>query len=217
MKNVLITGATGMIGGLVLQECLQSTNISKVTSFVRKESGIKNNKLTEVVVNDFTNYSVYEEYFKSIDIVYFCVGVYTGAVSRDEFRKITVDYTKAFADKLKELSPNAAFCFLSGAGADQKEKSRMMFAKDKGIAENYLLKKHLKQLTIFRPAYIYPVKKRKEPNFTYRLTRRLYPILKIIVPNGVITSVQLAHAMFISGLKGSNKTILENKEIKQIV
>jgi len=52
---------------------------------------------------------------------------------------ITVDYTKAFAEMLKKHNPQAVFCFLSGAAADQTEKSRMMFAKDKGILINYNL------------------------------------------------------------------------------
>ena len=56
---------------------------------------------------------------------------------KDEFRKITVDYTVSFATALKKGSPNAVFCFLSGQGADRTEKSRMMFARDKGHAENF--------------------------------------------------------------------------------
>ncbi|MBN1352121.1 hypothetical protein JXJ21_22170 [candidate division KSB1 bacterium] len=92
----------------------------------------------------------------------------------------------------------------------------MMFAKDKGVAENFLIRQEFGQTYIFRPGYIYPVTRRKEPNLTYKINRALYPVLKIIMPNGIITSVELAHAMFIAGLKGASKTILENRDIKQI-
>jgi nucleoside-diphosphate-sugar epimerase len=82
MKNVIIAGATGMVGGLVLQNCLNNPDINTVTIIVRRPTGIVNEKLTEVVHNDFTNYISIEEHFKNQDIVYFCIGVYTGAVPR---------------------------------------------------------------------------------------------------------------------------------------
>lgn len=215
-KKVIITGATGMVGGIVLQHCLGSSEISEVISLSRKPSGHKNKKLTELIHSNFINYSGLKEHFKEVDIAYFCLGVYTGDVSRDEFRVITVDYTKAFADALKAQSPEATFCFLSGAGADQTETSRMMFAQDKGKAENYLIAQNFGRLHIFRPAYIYPVTPRAEPNFTYRLSRKLYPLLKTLMPNNVVTSEDLSKVIYKLGLKNYEQTILENKDIRSI-
>ena len=57
MQKVLITGSTGMVGGLVLKECLYSDEIEKVISFVRKPTGIYNDKLHEVVISNFKDYS----------------------------------------------------------------------------------------------------------------------------------------------------------------
>jgi hypothetical protein len=48
---------------------------------------------------------------------------------------------------------------------------------------------------IFRPAYIYPVEPRKEPNFSYRLLRAIYPAFRILFPNQVIRADDLARAM----------------------
>lgn len=205
-----------MIGRIVLQQCLESTEIGKVTSLVRRPSGIIHNKLVEHVCNDFTNYDKLEAHFQNQDIAYYCIGVYTGTVSREEFRKITVDYTLAFADMLKKNRPEAAFCFLSGAGADTKEKSRMMFAQDKGIAENYL-RKSFGKIYIFRPAYIFPVYKREEPNFSYRITRSLYPLIKLLGANMSIKSTELAEAIFRVGIEGAGKTILENRDIRNFL
>lgn len=214
-NKVIITGATGMIGGIVLQHCLERNDITDVISISRKTSGLKHEKLQELIHADFTNYSGLEEHFKNVDIVYFCIGVYTGAVSRDKFREITVDYTKAFADVIKVHSPNVTFCFLSGDGADQTEKSRMMFAQDKGIAENYLLAQNFGRLHIFRPGYIYPVTPRVEPNFSYRLSRKLYPLLKVLIPNSIVDSEHLSKVIFELGLQPSDKIIFENKDIKK--
>lgn len=215
MKNVILTGGTGMVGSLLLAECLKNPSIAHVTSLVRKPSGTTHSKLKEVVIKSFANYSSQKELFLNQDIAYYCLGVYTGTVPREEFRKITVDYTKAFASSLKEQSPNASLCFLSGAGADRTEKSRLMFAKDKGSAENYLLNLNFKNLYIFRPSYIYPVAPRKEPNISYAIMRKLYPLLKLIFP--YVKSTDLARAIFVAGVSGASKTTLENLDIKNLI
>ena len=47
----------------------------------------------------------------------------------------------------------------------------------------------------FRPAYIYPVEPRKEPNFGYRLLRAIYPMFRVLFPSQVIGSDDLARVM----------------------
>lgn len=215
-KRVIMTGGTGMIGGIVLRECLENEAIGHVTSIVRRPSGVEHPKLTEVIQDDFLNYQGVTDHFQNQDIAFYCLGVYTGQVPRAQFREITVDYTVAFAEALKQESPEVTFCFLSGAGADQTEKSRVAFAKDKGVAENFLLRQDFGQTYLFRPAYIYPVVARKEPNFSYQIMRFLYPLFKSIYPNGVITSEQLGAAMFKAGFQGAPKRVLENVEIKAL-
>ena len=98
--KVIITGATGMVGSIVLDLCLKSHDIFSVMSIVRRTSGIEHDKLNEVIITDFLNLDENASYFKSVDIVYYCLGVYTGAVDRDQFRKITVDYPEVLANVL---------------------------------------------------------------------------------------------------------------------
>ncbi|TAJ59854.1 MAG: NAD-dependent epimerase/dehydratase family protein [Chitinophagaceae bacterium] len=217
MKRILITGTNGMIGQLILDLCLQRTDVATVTSITRKLLGIAHPKLREVIHHDFMDLSVIRDHFSNQDLCFYCIGVYTGTVPRKEFRKITVDYTRVFAETLKQMSPEVVFCFLSGQGADRTEKSKLMFAQDKGIAENILEKLAFKQLIIVRPGYIYPVTPRKEPNFLYRLSRLLYkPILSKIYPNIGLTSLQLANAMVKLGWQGASQQVYENKEIRQV-
>jgi uncharacterized protein YbjT (DUF2867 family) len=61
-----------------------------------------------------------------------------------------VDYTIEFARVLHGSSPEAAFSFLSGNGADQTGRSRIPFARYKGEAENALLAAGFPRLYIFR-------------------------------------------------------------------
>jgi uncharacterized protein YbjT (DUF2867 family) len=128
-----------------------------------------------------------------------------------------VDFVQSFANALIAHSPKATFCLLSGAGADQKEKSRMAFARYKGMAENYLLNAGFPAVNLFRPGYIYPVTPRKEPNMMYRITRALYPLLKLFGKGSSITSVQLGTAMAMAAIHGTDKTVLENIDIHNIL
>lgn len=202
-----------MIGGLILDHCIQSKDISEIISLVRRPSGKDHTKLREFVIEDFLKLEEEAEYLESIDIVYYCLGVYTGAVDRDLFREITVDYPDALAEVLLKKNPELSFCLLSGAGADRTEKSRMMFAKDKGIIENRLSNKGFRAFHAFRPGYIYPVTPRSEPNFSYKLMRVLYPLIKLFGKNASIKSTELAYSMFTVGLEGGEQEILENVDI----
>ena len=217
MKRVLITGTNGMIGQLILDLCLQRTDVAAVTSITRKPLGMVHPKLREVIHHDFMDLSAIRDHLSNQDICFYCIGVYTGTVPREEFRKITVDYTRIFAETLKQMSPETVFCFLSGQGADRTGKSKLMFAQDKGMAENILEKLAFKQLIIVRPGYIYPVTPRKEPNFFYRLSRLLYkPFLSKVYPNIGLTSLQLATAMVKLGWGSATQQVYENKEIRQV-
>lgn len=216
MKNAIITGSNGMIGNLILQNCLSNPEIKTVTSIVRRRSGIKHPKLVEIIHDNFLDFSTIANQLTNQDICFYCIGVYTGQVSRAEFAKITIDFTKAFATALRINNIETTFCFLSGQGADTSEKSSIMFAKDKGIAENFLFKLNFYKMYSFRPGYIYPVTKRNEPNFGYKLTRVLYkPFLSKIYPNIGVSSEKLANVMVAIGLNGFNKPIIENNDIRR--
>ena len=57
MKKVLIAGASGMVGGHLLEEALASKRVTKVISLVRKASDKRHPKLQERLVEDFSDYS----------------------------------------------------------------------------------------------------------------------------------------------------------------
>jgi nucleoside-diphosphate-sugar epimerase len=215
-KRVIIAGSSGMIGSLILSQCLAREDVSQVTILVRRASGISHPRLVEVIHNDFLDYKPVEAFFRNQDVCFFCIGVYTGQVPADEFTRITVDYTKAFGDMLKRQSPRASFCFLSGQGADAKEKSRILFAREKGKAENYLLNLKFPAAYIFRPGYIYPVTPRHEPNISYRIFRVLYKyVFAFVLPAVGVSSEQLAKAMVNTGLNGGDRVIYENAAIRK--
>ena len=218
-KRLLIVGATGMVGGYALLYSLESATVGSVTAIVRRRLGISHPKLQEVLHRDFADCSSLSQALSDQDAAVFCLGAYTGAVSETELRRITVDYTIEFARVLHGSSPNAAFSFLSGNGADPTGKSRAAFARYKGEAENALLAAGFPRIYIFRPAYIYPVHQRKEPNFGYRLLRVMYPAFQLPFPNLVIRADDLARTMVDASIQGTEREtrVLENRDIRAMV
>jgi uncharacterized protein YbjT (DUF2867 family) len=219
-KRVVIVGATGMVGGHALDYALDHPAISCVTVIGRRSLGIVHPKLKEVLHKDFAECSSIKDCLAGQDAAIFCLGTYTGTVSDEELRKITVDYVLEFARVLHSGSPGAVFSFLSGKGADPTEQSRMAFARYKGKAENGLLALNFRRTLIFRPAYIYPVKPRQEPNLSYRILRAIYPVFRILFPNLVIRSDLLAWIMVdvaASPFDVRGNLTLENSEIREMV
>jgi uncharacterized protein YbjT (DUF2867 family) len=93
----------------------------------------------------------------------------------------------------------------------------MAFARYKGEAEKSLLAKGFPRVYIFRPAYIYPVDPRKEPNFSYRLLRVIYPAFRVLFPNQVIPADDLARAMVDVAVRETHETgglVFENRDIR---
>ena len=219
-KRLVIVGATGMVGGEALRYALDHPAVGAATEISRKPTGVAHPKLKEVLHQDFADCSALKDALSGQDAAVFCLGAYTGAVPEEELRKITVDYTIEFARVLHGSSPDAAFSFLSGNGADPTGRSRLPFARYKGEAEKALLAAGFPRVCIFRPAYIYPIEPRKEPNFSYRLLRGVYPVFRLLFPNLVIPGDDLARAMVDAAVRGREERgdlVLENRDIRAMV
>jgi uncharacterized protein YbjT (DUF2867 family) len=219
-ERLVIAGASGMVGGYALRNALENSTVKSVTSIARKKLGLSHPKLKEVLHEDFADCSALADTLAAQDGAVFCLGAYTGAVADAEFRKITVTYPVEFARVLRSSSPDAAFSFLSGNGADPTGRSRLPFARYKGEAENALLAAGFPHIYIFRPAYIYPVEPRKEPNLSYRLLRAIYPVFRVVFPNQVIRADDLARVMVTAAVSDAGQPegpVFENRDIRAMV
>jgi uncharacterized protein YbjT (DUF2867 family) len=219
-KRLVIVGATGMVGGYALRYALEHGAVSRVTAIGRRKLGMSHPKLEEVLHPDFADCSALAAPLSGQDAAVYCLGAYTGAVPDAVLRQITVDYTVEFARVLRRSSPDAAFSFLSGSGADPTGQSRMAFARYKGAAEKALLAAGFPCVYVFRPAYIYPVEPRKEPNLSYRVLRRIYPVFRVLFPNQVIRADELARAMVdvaVRGREERGEVVLENRDIRAML
>ena len=219
-RRLVIVGASGMVGGYALRHSLDHPAVGRVTAIGRRKLGISHPKLDEILHRDFGDCSALAQAVSGQDAAVFCLGTYTGTVLDMDLRTVTVDYTVEFARVLRGSSPDASFSFLSGNGADPTGRSRMAFARYKGEAEKALLAAGFPRVYLFRPAYIYPVEPRKEPNLSYRVLRGLYPAFRVLFPNQVIRADDLARAMVDIAVRGTGApggVILEKRDIRAMV
>ena len=77
--NVVLFGATGMVGQGVLRECLLDPDVARVLTIGRSATGQQHAKLRELVLKDLYNYSSVEAELTGFDACFFCLGVASAA------------------------------------------------------------------------------------------------------------------------------------------
>ena len=211
--SVIITGATGMVGEGVLNECLQHDEVEQVLVINRRPCGITHPKLKEIIHADFYDLSPVENQLVNYNACFFCLGVSSVGMKEPEFYRLTYTLTMHVAQTLSTLNPGMTFCYISGAGTDSTEKGRMMWARVKGKTENDLMKLPFKQVYNFRPGVLQPTKGLKNTLPYYKYFGWLLPIIRMLAPKYICTLKELGMAMINSVTKGYEKQILEVKDI----
>ena len=206
--NVILFGATGMVGQGVLRECLLDPEVESVLAIGRSTIEQQHEKLHEIVLKTLTDLSSVENRLSGYDACFFCLGVSSAGMSEDDYRRVTYDLSLSVAATLARLNPAMTFIYVSGAGTDSSEHGRMMWARIKGKTENALLAMPFKAAYMFRPGYIQPMHgvrtKTKWYGTAYAIMAPLYPLLRRLFPRFVTTTEQLGRAM-ISSLENSRK------------
>ena len=213
--NVIVTGATGMVGEGVLHECLKHADVESVLVINRKPCEVEHPKLKEIVHKDLFDLSSIEDQLSGYNACYFCAGVSSVGKKENEYKRITYDLTISFANTLVKLNPDMTFCYISGVGTDSTEKGKSMWARVKGKTENDLLELPFKGVYMFRPGYIQPTKGLRNTYKIYKVVAPFYPLWKLIFPKYVTTLREIGLAMINATLRGSSKQILECREIVQ--
>lgn len=211
--NVIITGATGMVGEGVLQECIKNEQVGKILLVNRKPSGVSDPKVTELLHRDFNDISSVIDKLTGYDACYFCAGVSSIGLKEEAYYALTYTLTLNFAKQLAAANPGMTFCYVSGAGTDSTEKGRLMWARVKGKTENDLVKLPFKAVYNFRPAFMKPTKGAKNVKGGYTLLAAIYPIVKLLAPRYVLTLEQVGKAMINVSVSGYHSTTVEVKDI----
>jgi uncharacterized protein YbjT (DUF2867 family) len=215
--NVILFGATGMVGQGVLRECLLDPEVQQVLSIVRTPSKQHHAKLRELIHTDFFDYSTIEPQLTGFDACFFCLGVSSAGIDEAKYKHLTYDLTLAAATTLARLNPEMTFLYVSGAGTDSTEHGRTMWARVKGKTENDLLKLPFRAAYMFRPGVIQPLhgirsKTRLYQTF-YNVLNPILPFLKSTFPQYITTTEQLGRAMLQVAKSAFSQPILESKDI----
>ena len=218
--NVVLFGATGMVGQGVLRECLLDPHVDRILSVGRNATGQHHAKLREIVPADLFDLSSLQSELVGFDACFFCLGVSSAGMKEEDYRRITHDLTLAVAKTLLRLNPQMTFIFVSGAGTDSTERGRAMWARVKGQTENDLLRMPFKGAYMFRPAAIQPLhgvtSRTKLYRVVYTITAPLLPLLKRMLPRYVTTTERLGRSMIEVALHGASKNILETEDINNV-
>ena len=216
--NVLIFGATGMVGQGVLRQCLLDQEVERVRTIGRSPTGVAHPKVREMVRAGLLHYADIEADLAGFDACFFCLGVSSGGMSEADYTRLTYDITLAAAETLARLNPAMTFVYVSGTGTDSSEKGRTMWARVKGRTENALLRLPFRAAYMFRPALIEPLHGERSKTTAYRVgyvvLGPLLPLLRRLFPRYVITTEEIGRAMIQVARSGAPKKILESADIR---
>src|ERR1700733_8163455 len=173
--NVIITGATGMVGEGVLHECLNDPRIATITLLNRRSAGVVHPKVKEVLVTDLFAFTGNEPGLNKADACFFCLGATSIGKSEEEYTRLTYDLTLAIAKPLLKLNPGITFCYVSAKGTDNSEKGKTMWARIKGRTENELAAMGLREFFVFRPFMLTPTKGLRNTHGFYNYISWLFP------------------------------------------
>jgi uncharacterized protein YbjT (DUF2867 family) len=219
--RVAIFGASGMVGQGALRECLLDFETSQVISILRAASGAPHEKLREVVLKDFLEYSPIEKELAGVDACLFCLGVSSAGMSEEAYSRVTYDYTVAATNALLRLNSGMSFIYVSGAGTDSTERGRAMWARVKGKTENALLAMPFRAAYMFRPGFIQPLEGIESKTASYRalykIAASLISLARRCAPRYITTTQELGRAMLSAAKRGTEKRVVEATQIREIL
>lgn len=215
--NVMIFGATGMVGQGVLRECLLDKSIERVLTIGRQTTGQADPKLQERAHANLFDYSGLEDALSGYDACFFCLGVSSAGMTERDYTHLTYDLTLAAAQTLARQNPQMTFVYVSGAGTDSTEHGRSMWARVKGRTENALLSLPFKAAYMFRPGAIQPLHGIRSKTALYQtlyaVAGPLMTLLRALFPASISTTEQVGRAMIVVAQRGYPKRVLEPADI----
>ena len=216
MKTALLFGASGLVGGHLLNQLISNNNYYKIKLFVRSTIETNHPKI-EIIQTDFNNLENHKEDIKGDDC-FFCIGTTKqNSPDKNEYQKVELEVPKQIAQIAKSNSVNS-FLFVSSGYADPKSSGD--YLKFKGEVEEELKRLNFSKLGIMRPSFLLGDRKEKRVGekigiFVFKLLSPLFlGPLKKMKP---IHSATVAKAMIRTANEDLEKIIFESNEIAELV
>lgn len=200
-----------MVGAGVLQVSLSDPDIEKVLVVNRKPCGVRHPKLTEIIHPDFFDLSAIRNKLAGYNACFFCLGISSVGVKKEEYYKTTYTLTINFANTLKEVNSELTFCYVSGAGTSAT--SRQNWAKVKAKTEADLMHLFSRDAYGLRPGFIKPIKGQLHIQPLYKYLGWLFLPGRKLFPGGFCTMQELALCMIYIAEQGYSKKLISGKDI----
>lgn len=154
--NIIVIGATGATGKDLVELLLSDKEVSKVDIFVRKETGLKNEKLNTHII-DFEKPDQWRHLVKA-DVICSCLGTtLKDAGSKEAQWRVDYDYQYWFAKAARDNGVESLVLVSSGYAS---VKSPFFYTKMKGKLEEDVKRLDFPRLIILNP----PILLRKNSN-----------------------------------------------------
>lgn len=215
-RTAWLAGATGLVGGLLLQHLLASDRYRRVVVLTRRAAEIEHPKLEQRVLV-FEQLQALE--LPCVDDVFCALGTtIKKAGSQQAFRRVDVEYPLELAKKALACEAKQ-FLLVSSVGANSK--SSNFYLRTKGELEDAVSALPFQTIHIFRPSALVGPRKERRPGERVGIaaTKLLSPLLVGSFRRyRAIQAEEVARAMVAaSAIGGSGKRIYEYDQMMALV
>lgn len=216
-RSAIVFGATGLIGGHLLHELLDNPAYGRVIAVVRRDTGVKHEKLIQLFA-DFQSLDSIKDQLVADD-VFCCLGTTRKKTpDLEAYYRVDHDYPVAAA-ALTKANGAKAFLLVSAIGADAASKN--FYLRMKGAAERDVIAAEIPCTHIFRPSLLTGT--RAEKRWLESFSQGLFRLINPLLINGLtkyrsIPAAWVAKAMSrVAGDVRSGVRIYYWRDIKQVV
>ncbi|MCC6570677.1 MAG: oxidoreductase [Chitinophagales bacterium] len=215
-KTALLAGATGLVGGYVLEQLLDDSFFDKVIVISRRPLTVKHPKL-EVILSEADALDQHADKIKA-DIVFCCLGTtIKKAGSQEAFKAIDYFYPLHLAVTAQKNGAQK-YLLISALGANKH--SAIFYNRVKGETEEAIAALHYPAFHILQPSLI--MGERQEKRFGEQIAQKFSPVFNALMLGPLtkyksIDAQQIAKAMLHYAKSDAKGTIRhENDELLKV-
>lgn len=217
MKKAILFGASGFVGGHLLNDLLQSNIYEEVTIVVRKPLNIQHSKLKMVLAN-YHSLAQNKEYLVGDDVFIALGTTKKKTPNKKEYYQIDHDYP-VLAAELTKANGAKNVSLVSAVGANAN--SSIFYVKTKGDTERDVITINFEHTQIFRPSMIMGTRAESRP--LEKVFIKIFSVVNLLLIGKLnkykgITAKNIAKAMIKAAQRPEEKVkVYHWQDMKEVV